>query len=140
MEMTAGQRAERVASLSPLKGTKMPSSRFNYALDVEEREIIARGKDLSKQEIWALLEKKRFGELKKASVNLQGQLLVSQRCPKCTLIPPCKHYKSPGHLTNEAPRYVYSTSFKEVMHGKQRENLLHILKQQSQAQLQYDGN
>ena len=74
--MTAGQRAENVARLSPLKGTKMPASRFNYALDNEEREIIARGRDLSKQEIWALLEKKRFGELKRASVNLQAQLLT----------------------------------------------------------------
>ena len=68
MELT---RAEKVAAISPLKGNpRVPASRFNFGLDNEEREIIARGKDLSKQEIWALLEKKRFAELKKASVNL----------------------------------------------------------------------
>ena len=87
--------AERVANMSPIKGAKISAPRFNYALDNEEREIIAKGKDLSKQEIWALLEKKRFAELKKASVNLQGKLLINSRCPKCTLIPPCKHYSSP---------------------------------------------
>ena len=48
----------------------MNAPRFNYALDNEEKEIIAKGKDLSKQEIWGLLEKKRFAELKKASVKL----------------------------------------------------------------------
>ena len=115
VELTA---AERVARVAPLKGgAKIPNSRFNYALDNEERDIIARGKDLSKQEVWALLEKKRFQELKKASVNLQGQLLTQQRCPKCTLVPPCKHYRSINHLANEAQRYVYSDSFKQVMRG-----------------------
>lgn len=34
--------------------------RFSYALDSDERALIGRGKDLDKQEIWQLLEKKRF--------------------------------------------------------------------------------
>lgn len=92
--MSPEERAEKVAQLSPMRGARMPGARFNYALDAEERDIIAKGQNLSKQEIWALLEKKRFGELKRASVNLQGQLLTRARCPKCTLVPPCAHYRS----------------------------------------------
>ena len=61
--------AERVVAIKPLRANiKIPNSRFNYALDNEEKEIIHMGKDLSKQEVWTLLEKKRFAELKKASI------------------------------------------------------------------------
>ena len=61
--------AEKVANMKPHRSdNKTLNPRFNYALDAEEREIIAMGKDLSKQEVWSLLERKRFSELKKASV------------------------------------------------------------------------
>ena len=64
-------RAERIAHLSPLRyHHRAPIPRFNYGLDPEERELIARGANLSKEEIWELLERKRFNELKKAAINL----------------------------------------------------------------------
>ena len=69
--------AQKVAHLSPLRYYhRAPIPRFNYGLDHEEREIIKKGANMSKEQIWALLERKRFRELQKAAVNLQGELLV----------------------------------------------------------------
>ena len=42
----------------------MPRTRLNFDLDPEERAIIAKADTLSREEIWQLLEKKRFEELK----------------------------------------------------------------------------
>ena len=71
-------RAELVANMTPLNYPgKLSTGRFHYGLDTEEREIVARNwTKMNKQEIWDLLEKKRFQELKNAAVNLQGDLLV----------------------------------------------------------------
>jgi hypothetical protein len=60
---------------------------------------------------------------------MQSELLVQQRCPKCTLVPPCKHYTSPDQVTNDAPRYIHSSRFKQVIAPAKRENLLQIIKQ-----------
>lgn len=44
----------------------------------------------TKEEIWRKLEQKRFTQLKHAAINLQSDMMLrQQRCPKCTLIPPC---------------------------------------------------
>mmetsp|Transcript_970 Transcript_970/g.1517 ORF Transcript_970/g.1517 Transcript_970/m.1517 type:complete len:111 (+) Transcript_970:364-696(+) len=49
----AFQRALGVAFLSPLRYYhRAPIPRFSYGLDSEERELIARGQGLGKQEIW----------------------------------------------------------------------------------------
>ena len=63
-------------------------------LDREERELVRKGDEVTKEEMWQLLEKKRFNKLKESAVNLQGDLIYNQRCPKCTLMPPCKHYEN----------------------------------------------
>jgi len=55
------ERAEKVAFLSPLKYQhRAPLPPTNLKLDREEREIISKGKGMSKAEIWELLERKRF--------------------------------------------------------------------------------
>jgi hypothetical protein len=79
---------------------------------------------MDKEKIWEMLEKKRFQELQNAAISLQSELLVQQRCPKCTLVPPCKHYNSPLQVTNDAQRYIYSSRFKNVVPPGKRENLL----------------
>ena len=43
--MSPEERAEKVAQLSPMRGARMPGARFNYALDAEERDIIAKGQN-----------------------------------------------------------------------------------------------
>ena len=63
-------------------------------LDKEERELVRKGDEVTKEEMWQLLEKKRFMKLKESAVNLQGDLIYNQRCPKCTLMTPCKHYEN----------------------------------------------
>ena len=64
-------RAVRVAHLSPLRykhNAKIP--RFTFGLDHEERHVIANGQEMSKTDIWEMLERKRLEELHKAAVNL----------------------------------------------------------------------
>jgi hypothetical protein len=63
-------------------------------LDKDERELVKKGDDVTKEEMWELLENKRFENLKDSAINLQGDLLYNNRCPKCTLYPPCKHYEN----------------------------------------------
>lgn len=122
-------RAERIAHLSPLRYQhRAPIPRFNYGLDPEERELIARGANLPKEEIWELLERKRFQELKKAAINLQGELLAHRRCPKCTLMPPCAHYESPDKIVSDAPKIIGSPKFKDVLSPTKRNTLLKMVK------------
>jgi len=64
---------------------------------------------MEKEEIWRKLEEKRFQNLKTAAVNLSSDMMVMQnRCPKCTLLPPCKHYASPFDILSEGPHLIQS--------------------------------
>jgi hypothetical protein len=45
-------------------------------LDSEERAIIAKADSLTREEIWDLLEQKRFNDLKKNAVHLSGDMLA----------------------------------------------------------------
>lgn len=68
---------------------------------------------------------------------MQSQLLVQQRCPKCTLAPPCKHYEHPFEVTNDAERYILSKRFKNCVPPARRENLLNQIKH---SQLVHNSN
>ena len=62
-------RAERVANLSPLNFfPKSPIPSRSFGLDQDERDMIKKGKKVTKHDIWELLERKRFKELGKAAV------------------------------------------------------------------------
>ena len=37
------------------------------------------------------------------------------RCPKCTLMPPCKHYQTGDQILNDAGNYFNSKQFKQNM-------------------------
>lgn len=102
-------------------------------LDKEERELVAKGENMPKEQIWEALEKRRFEELQKAAVRMQGQLLVQQRCPKCTLVPPCRHYEHPFEVTNDAENFILSKRFKNYVPPAKRENLLSQIKQSQLA-------
>jgi hypothetical protein len=39
-------------------------------LDKQERELVRRGDDVTKEEMWELLEQKRFSKLKESAINL----------------------------------------------------------------------
>jgi len=56
----------RIPPLKPLHN--MPRTRLNFDLDAEERAIIAKADVLTREEIWTLLEKKRFEDLKNRAV------------------------------------------------------------------------
>lgn len=46
----------------------MPRTKLNFDLDPEERAIIAKAETLTREDVWDLLEKKRFNDLKKHAV------------------------------------------------------------------------
>lgn len=58
--------------------------------------------ELTREQMWQLLEEKRFVDLGRNGMLLQGSLVSQARCPKCTLNPPCKHYARPEELLGEA--------------------------------------
>lgn len=75
-----------------------------------------------------LLENKRFKELKGSAIKLQGDLLYNRRCPKCTLIPPCKHYESPDDILADARNFITSDNFKSHLSPKKRQSLMRAVK------------
>jgi hypothetical protein len=85
-----------VQPLGDLVGEKQASKKdaSSILLDKEERELLRLGQNVTQEQMWHLLENKRFQQLQESAVNLQGDLLYNKRCPKCTLMPPCKHYES----------------------------------------------
>ena len=97
-------------------------------LDKEERDLVKRGDDVTKEEMWKLLESKRFSKLKESAVNLQGDLIYNQRCPICTLMPPCKHYQSNDQILGDAGKFLQSSSFKQHMSPRKLQGLMHAMK------------
>jgi hypothetical protein len=75
-----------------------------------------------------LLENKRFQELQGSAVKLQGDLLYSRRCPKCTLCPPCKHYASEEELMADVRNFVASDNFKSHLSPKKRQSLMRVVR------------
>lgn len=63
----------------------MPSSRINFDMNTEEREFVNKTKELSREQMWISLERKRFDDLKRRATNLSSVMLAKARCPKCTL-------------------------------------------------------
>lgn len=98
-------------------------------LDKDERELVKKGDDVTKEEMWELLENKRFEKLKDSAINLQGDLIFNQRCPKCTLIPPCKHYDGPDELNNDAGTYLASSNFKQHLSPRKRQGLMQAVRE-----------
>lgn len=111
-------------------------------LDKDERELVKKGEGVTKEEMWELLENKRFEKLKDSAVNLQGDLIFNNRCPKCTLMPPCKHYESQDELNSDASNYILSSNFKHHLSPKKRQGLMQAVREQStqylRNQQQYD--
>ena len=65
-----------------------------------ERSNMIKMTHLSKEEILVRLEEERLQRLHRAASNLKADMLVSQRCPLCTLEIPCKHFENQDQLYN----------------------------------------
>jgi hypothetical protein len=50
------------------------------------------------EEIDRRLRVERHDTRKKAACNMKADLIRGDRCPKCTLKPPCKHYENAVHF------------------------------------------
>ncbi len=53
----------------------IPEKKYIYTggsilLDKDERELVKKGDDVTKEEMWELLEAKRFEKLKESAINL----------------------------------------------------------------------
>lgn len=79
--------SKKLVSLDQVTPQKKPSKAI--LLDRDERALVKKGEQVTKEEMWDLLEAKRFQNLRNNAVNLQGDLIFNRRCPKCTLVPPC---------------------------------------------------
>lgn len=106
---------------------------MTFELDQEERDLISRADEISREEIWQMLETKRYEDLYKRSLILSGNMLAQARCPKCTLQPPCKHYKSVAEIVKDAGSYMNSADFKQAIPPTKRENLMIALKRTANA-------
>lgn len=87
--------------------------------------------------MWDLLETKRFNKLKESAVNLQGDMIFNQRCPLCTLHPPCKHYESAEHIVSDAQKLLQTKQFKQYMSPKKIRGLMNAIQPHT---TQYDFN
>jgi hypothetical protein len=70
---------------------------------------------LTRDELWQLLEDKRFQDLERKKFRLSGQMVALKRCPKCTLEPPCNHYESTVMLGHEAEQILNTDSYKKAI-------------------------
>ena len=79
--------AEKLTGNLPrLKSVIMhPRTKLNFDLDQEERAIVAKAYQMSREEVWECLEKKRYDDLKRKAVMLSGECIAKARCPICTL-------------------------------------------------------
>ena len=53
---------------------------------------------MTREQMWAAIETKRHGELKRHGIALSTNMIAMARCPRCTLQPPCKHYQSTDEI------------------------------------------
>jgi hypothetical protein len=76
IESLPAQTRDYKSRLHPLKlHSNLPKPKFKLSLDNEERDMVLQNKDMSKDKIWQLLEKKRFNELANDATNLTSDLL-----------------------------------------------------------------
>lgn len=54
---------------------KLTKTKIDFNLDAEERAIIAKADELTREDVWELLDKKRFADLRKRATILSGQML-----------------------------------------------------------------
>lgn len=46
--------------------------------------------------------------------------MYNKRCPKCTLLPPCKHYESSDNLVKDSLKFLESDNFKDHLSPTKR--------------------
>lgn len=89
---------------------------------------MAKSDTMSRGEVWEQLEKKRYDDLKRKAIMLQGECLAKARCPVCTLQPPCKHYTSVDEIVSKAKHIINQPEYLQAISAVKRENLLRQLK------------
>eukprot|EP00347_Sterkiella_histriomuscorum_P010789 403374914 len=63
-------------------------------------------------------------------------MIFHNRCPKCTLQPPCKHYETADQIIAEGTHIIQQPSFKQHISPKKREVIIKTLKEQQKAHQQ----
>ena len=101
----------------------MPRAR-NQFLDLEEKEILESMQVMTREDLWNLLEKKRFEDLELKTVKLSGLMIAHSRCPKCTLPPPCNHFESTVAISLDAAKILNIDKYKQAIAPAKREYYL----------------
>ena len=123
--------SKKLVSLNEVTPQKQPSKAI--LLDREERALVKKGEQVTKDQMWDLLEAKRFQSLHQNAVNLQGDLIFNRRCPKCTLVPPCQHFSNPEQIMDEANKMIISSSFKSNISPRKIQGLMIAMREQKVA-------
>ena len=92
-----------------------PRTKLNFDLDQEERAIVAKADQMSREEVWECLEKKRYDDLKRKALVLAGECMANARCPICTLPPPCNHFHSNDEIVSNARKIMATDDFKKAI-------------------------
>jgi len=125
---------DHIKKLKPL-ASSFPRQKLNFTLDPEEKSIISRANELSKEEIWDLLEEKRAQDFKRTGITISADCLGKARCPLCTLMPPCKHYTNGEEIMQDAYKVVNQPEYKKALPVAKREKLIRDLKRQLNQEL-----
>ena len=91
---------ERVPIVKSMN-TQPALHQLRFTPKLVERSNMIKMTHLSKEEILVRLEEERLQRLHRAASNLKADMLVSQRCPLCTLEIPCKHFENQDQLYNQ---------------------------------------
>jgi len=67
--------------------------------------------------------------LKEAAANLQGDMLFKNRCPRCTLQVPCKHFSSAWELLEKVDEIIQQEPNLKLMSPKKKEEIQKALRE-----------
>ena len=80
------------------------------------------------REIDARLQMERHLNRQKAATDFKAQLALKDRCPKCTLVPPCKHFNSAAEFFNRSNGPLFKQSEWIMMNQMNRDLLIRAKK------------
>lgn len=73
-------------------------------------------------------------QLKEAAANLQGDMLFKNRCPRCTLQVPCKHFSSAWELLEKVDEIIQQEPNLKLMSPKKKEEIQKALREKQSTQ------
>lgn len=90
-------------TLEPLSPTSPFYSKFrkrNFSLGLQTtRDLRKRSPDYTSKQLRQIIEAQNLSQMKERGVPLKPSLTHEPRCPRCAVVPPCKHYEDSSQIT-----------------------------------------